>query len=131
MVQNRVDISESELEVLRTLWDAGPSTVRDVEGHLVPRKRRWAYTTIQTLLNRLEAKGYVKSVKTGLVRVFEPTVSRDNLLGQRLEDLAQELCGGAATPLVKALVRDHCFSADEIAEFRALIRELNKNQKKT
>ena len=47
-------IGEAELEVLKVLWDHGPGTVRDVDAHLRRQKRRWAYTTVLTLLQRLE-----------------------------------------------------------------------------
>ena len=52
-------VSESEREVLKALWDHGPGTVREVARLLRESGRDWAYTTVMTLLGRLEAKGYV------------------------------------------------------------------------
>ena len=63
-------ISEAELDVLKTLWDLGPSTVRAVNTALRRGDRRWAYTTVLTLLQRLEAKGYTRSDKTRPAHVF-------------------------------------------------------------
>ena len=52
----RPGLSESEMEVLKALWDHGPGTVRQINGVLGGRGRSWAYTTVLTLLQRLGAK---------------------------------------------------------------------------
>ncbi|MBK7406137.1 MAG: BlaI/MecI/CopY family transcriptional regulator [Phycisphaerales bacterium] len=64
----RKPIPDAELEVLQALWDGGPTTVRDLLERLAGDER--AYTTIQTLLNRLEHKGYVRSRKDGRALVY-------------------------------------------------------------
>lgn len=126
MAHARADISPAEMDVLRTLWDEGPGTVRDVGARLRPKKRKWAYTTIQTLLNRLEAKGYVKSDKKELAHVFRAVVSREHFLANRLRRLRDEVCDGTATPLVAALVRGHRFTPVELEELRRLLDELGQ-----
>jgi predicted transcriptional regulator len=126
----RPPVSETELEILKAIWEHGPGTVREINSRLRPTGRRWAYTTVLTLLQRLEAKGYVASNKTGLAHVFRAVVSRDRLLRQRLKDLAQQLCEGAPAPLVLALVESQHFSEQEIEQFRRLLDELDKGRKK-
>ena len=108
----RTSISETELDVLKVLWENGPGTVRVVNERLHHQGRRWAYTTVLTLLQRLEAKGYVTSDKSGMAHVFRPAVTRDKLLQQRLKDLANQLCEGTATPLVLALVEGQRFTPE-------------------
>lgn len=117
-------ISETELEVLKVLWEHGPGTVRDVGAVLRRRGRRYAYTTVQTLLARLEAKGHVRSDKSGVAHVFAAAVSRDGLLRRRLKDLADDLCGGTATPLLQALVDGHPLTPEEIDELRRRLDDL-------
>ena len=124
MSSRRSPLSETELEVLKALWDCGSGTVREINELLSQRGRRWAYTTVLSLLARLESKGYVASDKSGLAHVFRPLVTRDKLLSQRLITLAEELCEGTATPLVHALVQGQRFTAEEIEQFRALLDEL-------
>jgi predicted transcriptional regulator len=126
----RPPVSETELEILKAIWEHGPGTVREINARLRPTGRRWAYTTVLTLLQRLEAKGYVASNKTGLAHVFRAVVTRDRLLRQRLKDLAQQLCEGAPAPLVLALVESQHFSEQEIEQFRRLLDELDKGRKK-
>jgi BlaI family penicillinase repressor len=130
VAMRRPPVSETELEILKAIWEHGPGTVREINARLRPTGRRWAYTTVLTLLQRLEAKGYVASNKTGLAHVFRAVVSRDRLLRQRLKDLAQQLCEGAPAPLVLALVESQHFSEQEIEQFRRLLDELEKGKGK-
>ncbi len=124
MKKELAPLSETEFEVLKVLWEHGPGTVRQVNDQL----DRWAYTTVQTLLVRLEKKGYVACDRSGFAHVFRPLVTRDKLIRRRLSELAQQLSGGAATPLVLALVEDHRFSAEEIEQFRRLLDRLEAKQ---
>jgi predicted transcriptional regulator len=126
----RPPISETELDVLKVLWDHGPATVRAINGRLRGMGRRWAYTTVLTLLSRLEGKGYVASDKSGIAHVFRPVVTRNKLLRQRLRDLASQLCEGTPVPLVHALVETHRFTAEEISQFRRLLDQLEGKKKK-
>ena len=121
---NLGSLSDTELEVLRILWEHGPGTVRQVNRRL----GRWAYTTVQTLLTRLQKKGYVACDKTGLAHVFQPVVSRDGVLRHRLSDLVERFSDGAATPLLLALVEDHRFSPEEIEQFRRLLDRVESEQ---
>ena len=128
MAESRGTISATELEVLKALWQDGPATVRELAAALRGQGRRWAYTTVQTLLKRLQDKGYVRSDTSGLAHIFRPAVSRERLLGQRLGDLADQLCDGTATPLVMALVNERVFSKEEIAQFRGLLDQLESEE---
>ena len=121
---NQADLSDAELEVLKALWDHGPGTVRAINGALLGQGRRWAYTTVLTLLQRLQAKGCVTSETSGVAHVFHASASRDELLQARLRTLADQLCEGTSAPLMLALVQGHRFSAEEIARFRQLLDQL-------
>ena len=123
-------ISDTELEVLKVLWESGPATVREVDAMLRRQGRRWAYTTVLTLLHRLLAKGYVSSDKSGMAHVFRPAVTREKLLRQRLRDLSEQLTEGTATPLVQALVEEHRFTEEEIRRFRELLDRLEERKGK-
>ncbi len=117
-------LSEAEREVLKALWDEGPGTVRQVNAVLSGRGRKWAYTTVQTLLQRLQAKGWVASDTSGPAHVFRASGSREEMLQDHLKTLADELCEGASAPLVLALVQGHRFTPEEIARFRRLLDRL-------
>ena len=118
-------VSEAELEVLKVLWEHPSGTVREVNTILQEQGRRWAYTTVQTLLQRLEAKGFVHSDRSGSAHVYRAAVSRDDLLSQRLRELADQFCDGTASPLIQALVGDQRLSAEEIKQLRRFLDELD------
>jgi BlaI family penicillinase repressor len=123
-------LGENELDLLKMLWEHGPGTVREIKALSRKQRRRWAYTTVLTMLQRLEAKGFVMSDKSGLAHVFRPCVTRDKLLRQRLKDLANQFCGGTATPLMLALVEEQRFTPEEINRFRQLLDELEAKKSK-
>jgi BlaI family transcriptional regulator, penicillinase repressor len=114
-------LSEAEREVLRALWDHGPGAIREIRSMLTDRGRNWAYTTVATLLQRLQVKHYVASDSSILPHVYHATVSREELLDRRLKDAAAELCDGQAAPLLLALVQANRFSPEELARFRHLL----------
>jgi BlaI family penicillinase repressor len=116
-------LSEAEIEVLKVLWDLGPSPVRAVNRELAARGRRWAYTTVSTLLLRLATKGCVASDSSAVPHVYRATVSRDELVDRRLREAAEELCDGDTVPLVLALVQKHRFKPEELARFQRLLDE--------
>ncbi|HLW67609.1 MAG TPA: BlaI/MecI/CopY family transcriptional regulator [Gemmataceae bacterium] len=122
--RRQTSISETELDVLKVLWDRGPGTVREIQEALRPLGRRWAYTTVQTLLHRLEGKGFVASDRRAAAHVFCAAVSREQLLQQRLTDLSDQLCSGEVSPLVLALVEGVRFTPEEIEQFRKLLDQL-------
>ena len=121
-------VSDAELEVLKVLWDTGPSTVRDVVAALRPRGRRLADITVLTLLSRLRDKRYVAADRRETAHVFRAVVSRDDLVGSSLAALADRVCEGAASPLMLALVRGQRFTAEEIAHFRKLLDDLTPKE---
>ena len=125
MDERQATVSESELEVLKALWEAGPCTVRALNTALQCLGRRWAYTTVQTLLQRLEAKGYVENDRTGAAHVFRAAVSREGLVSRRLRDLADQLCGGTASPLLLALVEDGRLTNEDVQQLRRLLDQLD------
>jgi predicted transcriptional regulator len=86
---------------------------------------------VQKLLERLEGKGYVRRDRTPPAHTFAAAVGRDELIGRRLQEVAEKLCGGSLTPLLTHLVRARPLSARERQELRQLIDELDRKGKGT
>ena len=122
-MSNKAGLSEAEVDVLKVLWDLGPAPVRAINVELSARGRTWAYTTVSTLLLRLATKGCVASDSTEVPHVYRALVSREEMLERRLRDAADELCDGAAAPLVLALVQRLQFTPEELEGFQRLIDE--------
>jgi predicted transcriptional regulator len=119
------DVTDEELGVLQALWDAGPATIRRLTDALYPAGGVSHYATVQKLLERLEAKGCVRRDRSASVHVFAAAVGRDELIGRRLQTLAEKLCGGSLTPILSHLLQARPLSAAERQSLRSLIEELD------
>jgi predicted transcriptional regulator len=120
------DITESELAVLRILWDRGPATIRQVTEVLYPGGGAAQYATVQKLLDRMESKGYVRRDRTLFVHMFTAVLDRDALIGRRLRSLAETLCDGSLTPLLTHLARAKDLTDNDRRALRALIEETDE-----
>lgn len=106
------------------LWDLGTAAVREVQ-EAIPEKVRPAYTTVQTILNRLEEKGAVrKAKKIGNAWIFEPVITRKKT-HQRLIDDFLDVFGGSATPVVSHLLETGKIT---LADLKALEERLAKGK---
>lgn len=115
------DITESELAVLRVLWEKPSATIRQLTDLLYPGGSAAQYATVQKLLDRMEAKGYVRRDRSLFVHQFTAVLDRDELIGQRLRALAETLCDGSLTPLMTHLARARRLTDSEREALRAII----------
>ena len=125
MAPRDTDLSEAELQVLATLWEHGPSTVRQVLDRLRDQGRQLAYTTVLTFLSRLEHKRFVASDKSGLAYVYRPRISRERVTNSRLKAMLETFYDGAPGALVLQLVREQRLTSEEITELQHLINDLD------
>jgi len=105
------NLTPLELEIMQVLWDAGPSTVSDVQPKL---KAELAYTTVQTMLNVLLRKGKVKRVQEGRAFRYRAVVSRERAFGGALSDMVKRMFGGSSEALLMAMVDTRQISAEEL-----------------
>jgi predicted transcriptional regulator len=122
------EVTDAELAVLQALWDRGPATIRQLTDRLYPAGSASCYATVQKLLERLEAKAFVRRDRSGSVHEFAARVCRDELIGRRLRTVAEKLCGGSLAPLLTHLVRAEKLSASERAELRELMDQLENSR---
>jgi predicted transcriptional regulator len=131
MARTPEDVTKTELAVLQVLWNDGPATIRQLTEVLYPGGGIAQYATVQKLLDRLEAKGCVGRDRSAAAHTFRAVIGREELIGRRLQAVAEKLCGGSLTPLLTHLVRDRRLSARERQELRALIDELDQKGKRS
>jgi predicted transcriptional regulator len=128
MARTPQDITDAELAVLQQLWGQGPATIRQLTDALYPRGGASSYATVQKLLERLEVKNCVRRRRTGPAHTFAALLERDELIGRRLQTMAEKLCGGSLTPLLTHLVRGKRLTARQRQELRNLIDELDRKK---
>lgn len=121
------DIPDAELAVLKVLWDRERATIRELTDELYPGGGTSHYATVQKLLERLQERGAVARRRDGRVNVYTSTRSREDVIRNRLRDAADQLCEGSMTPLLTQLVNTRALSAEEIADLRRLVDDLDRS----
>jgi predicted transcriptional regulator len=121
-------LSKLELRILDALWTKGPSSVREIQ-ETFPEKKRPAYTTVQTMVYRLEAKKAIRRTKkVGNAHVFEALISR-SAAQRRLIDELLSFFGGRSQPVVAHLIESGKLTLEDIQEAEQTLKKLSKKDK--
>jgi predicted transcriptional regulator len=120
-------LSRLELKIMEALWTKGPCSVREIQESFPP-KRRPAYTTVQTMVYRLEAKNALKRTrKIGNAHIFEAVVSQAAAHRKVIDELLG-LFGGRAQPLMSHLIESGQLTLADVEEARKALRELSRKE---
>ena len=120
-------LSKLEMQIMEALWSHGASAIREIQ-EAFPERGRPAYTTIQTTVYRLEAKGAVRRVKKiSNAHIFEAVVSR-NAAQRRLIDDLLGLFGGRTQPVMAHLIESGKLTLDDVQEAEKTLRKLGKKE---
>jgi BlaI family penicillinase repressor len=117
-----------ELRIMKVLWNMAPANVQAVQEALPGE--RLAYTTVQTMLNLMVRKKYVKRVLKGKAFEYEPLLSQDSATSQAIEDLVDRLFEGSVEGLVMSLVKTRQLDPKKLQRLSALIEEHRKGERK-
>ena len=131
MARNGHEITDTELEVLRRLWRCDEATIRELTDDLYPEGGHSHYATVQSLLDRLQGKGFVEREKDGRVNRFRASISRAELAGRRLRATADALFDGSMAPLLTHLVDSADLRPEEISTLRDLVEQLDTDDSRT
>lgn len=119
-----LDVPGAELAVLQTLWEHGSATIRQLADAIYPGGLAAQYGTVQKLLERLEQRRCVARNRSVWPHVFTPAVDRETLIGHRLRQTAEKLCGGSMTPILMHLMKADQFSDEERRELHDFLSRL-------
>ena len=124
-----IKLSKLELQIMEALWSCGPCAVREAQERF-PEEGRPAYTTVQTVMYRLEAKKAVRRTKKiGNALIFEASISRASAQ-HRLIDEFFGLFGGRAQPVMAHLIETGKLTMDDVREAERRLRELEEKGEK-
>ena len=122
-------LSKLELQIMEVLWDNGPTAIRDIQESF-GAKGRPAYTTVQTMVYRLEGKKALRRArKIGNAHIFEAVISRDAARA-RLVDEFLSLFGGRMQPVMAQLIEAGNLSPKDVSDAEKLLRDLAAKKKK-
>ncbi len=123
-------LTRLELRIMDALWTSGASSVREIQEAL-PEKDRPAYTTVQTMVYRLETKKAVRRVKkVGNALIFEAQISRDSAQ-RRLIDELLSIFGGRTQPVMAHLIDAGKLTLKDVQEAERTLRKLSASAKAT
>jgi BlaI family transcriptional regulator, penicillinase repressor len=121
-------LARLELQILEALWARGTASIREIQESF-PEPRP-AYTTIQTTVYRLEAKGAVRRIqKISNAHIFEPLVARDVARHRLLDDILR-LFGGRAQPMMAQLAEAGRLTLEDVRELEKTIRRVERHKSK-
>ncbi|HEX3070572.1 MAG TPA: BlaI/MecI/CopY family transcriptional regulator [Thermoanaerobaculia bacterium] len=127
MSKERIALTKFETEVMSVLWRLGEASVRELQC-AIDRADRPAYTTVQTIVQRLEQKGAVRRTrKAGNAFFFEPAVTRKSVYRRLVEELL-DLVGGSQ-PLVAHLVETGKLSLDDLKAIESSAKAPKRGRK--
>jgi predicted transcriptional regulator len=120
-------LSKLELKIMEALWSRGACSVREIQ-ETFPERKRPAYTTVQTMVTRLEVKKAVRRVrKISNAFIFEAAISRDATQRRLIDDLVG-LFGGRAQPVMAHLIESGKLTLDDIKEAEKVLRDLSSGK---
>ena len=121
-------LSRLELQIMEALWDHGASSVREIQERF-PERDRPAYTTVQTMVYRLEAKKAIRRVKKiGNAYIFEAAISRASAQ-RRLIDELLAFFGGRSQPVMAHLIETGKLTLEDVQQAEQTLRKLAKKDR--
>jgi BlaI family transcriptional regulator, penicillinase repressor len=121
-------LTRLELQIMDALWTHGASSVREIQDRF-PEKDRPAYTTVQTMVYRLETKKAIRRVKKiGNAHIFEAAISR-NAAQRRLVDELLSFFGGRSQPVMAHLIESGNLTLDDVKEAEQTLKKLGKKSR--
>ena len=117
----KIKLAEAEWDIMEGIWNhGGQVTVREIQDALYPKAEK-AYTTTQTIMNILVAKGFLKRKKIGMVNFYTPKISRALAAQHETQTLASRIFNGSMGALATYLVDSGELSAEELQKLKDLI----------
>jgi predicted transcriptional regulator len=121
-------LTRLELQIMDALWTHGASSVREIQEQF-PEKDRPAYTTVQTMVYRLEGKKAIRRVKKiGNAHIFDAAISRNAAQGRLIDDLLS-FFGGRSQPVMAHLIESGNLTLDDVKEAEQTLRKLAKKNR--
>jgi BlaI family transcriptional regulator, penicillinase repressor len=114
-------LTEQELEIMKVIWRLENATVRQVYEALL-EKRRIAYTTVMTMMNILEQKGYLKKDQQDRAFVYRPSQPQKQVIRSMVREFVDRVFNGSAEPLLVHLVEGEHLTEADLDEIRRSIK---------
>jgi BlaI family transcriptional regulator, penicillinase repressor len=125
--ESDIRLGRLELQIMNVVWEKGKATVHDVKEALT-RGRKPAYSTILTMMRKIEAKGYLEHDVENRTFIYRPAISQEAVRHSVLGDILDRLFEGSPFLLMNSLVEQKDISKTELIQIQQLIKETNRNE---
>jgi len=122
-IESEIRLGRLEMQIMNVVWNRGKATVHEVKDELSKGRKKPAYSTILTMMRKLEAKGFLKHDVNDRTYVYESAISRSTARQGIVGDLLDRLFEGSPALLLTSLVEQNRISDDELAAIRKLLQE--------
>jgi BlaI family penicillinase repressor len=120
--------SDLEMQILSVLWEKGHSTVRDVLEAMPDGKKR-AYTSILSVMQVMEKKGFLKHTTRGTAHVYRPAVHKKKIIQPFVRKVLTEVFGGKPSAMMQALLTETSISDDEAIQIQKILEEAHQTKR--
>ena len=124
---SEIRLGRLEMQIMNVVWEKGKATVHEVKEAL-GKGRKPAYSTILTMMRKIEEKGYLEHDVDDRTYVYRPTISQDAARRSILGDILDRLFAGSPTLLLNSLVEQNQVNEQELDQLKKLINEATKNE---
>src|SRR5689334_25117906 len=111
-------LSEAQREIMEIVWDRGDLSASEIR-EILCRRRQVARNTVRTLLERMEAKGWLTHREQGRTHIYSAAHDRDAAVGQKVVEVLDQVCGGSPETLMSALIDYRGLDAAELKRIRS------------
>lgn len=122
-----IRLGRLELQIMNVVWEKGKATVHDVKEAL-GTGRKPAYSTILTMMRKIESKGYLEHDVENRTFVYRPAISQKAARRSILADILERLFEGSPLLMVNSLIEEKDISKNELTQIQQLIKEMKKNE---
>jgi predicted transcriptional regulator len=119
--------TDSEIEILRIIWDNGPSSVRQVN-EVLKQKKQVGYTTTLKLMQIMIEKGLLDREEKGRIHIYRAAIREDDAKKLLVDRFVETAFGGSAMQLVMQALGKHKATPEELEELKKLIKKLEENK---
>lgn len=123
-------LSEAQREIMEIVWDRRELSASEIRDILCTR-RQVSRNTVRTLLERMEAKGWLTHREAGRTHIYSAAHERDTAVGQKVVEVLDQVCGGSPETLMSALIDYRGLDAAELKRVRAMLEAAKSRNRRT
>lgn len=125
MTKKKIQLTEGEWAIIKAVWQEQPCAAPTIQEKLA-EKRKWSYSTVKTMMDRMTTKGLLKTEKIRNLILYRAAVTRAEAQKSELTSTLKRAFNGALTPMMQFLINDNDLTADELSQLEDAIKAKRK-----